>query len=346
MTTIAIDINNLWGEGDDDYDSSESDEIVTTTTTKATLPTINCKATNLIELSDFVTSSNFYSNYRSKTPVVIQSFINQFPIMMNQSSKIQSLLSTAYIQEHQDQSRIEINVLHANDKIHFFGNGLCTKSTMLITDVFSEAVMNGTYAGEPFYCRLRPIPKSFTTLFNLSFDANEAVDLETTDSFETSILFKKQLCACWIGSQGTITPLHFDTCHGLLAVLHGVKKVTLFPPEDSMYLYRDDSTFSDNPNSSKVDLEVYNTDDGSTSTSTSTSTRIPRYPPLNGSSYQEMYSRMEETSPKEVFLKDGEMLYIPPGFWHTVENVTATISVLLPFDMAGNEDLHEALHLL
>lgn len=69
-----------------------------------------------------------------------------------------------------------------------------------------------------------PIPKSFTTLFNLSFDANEAVDLETTDSFETSILFKKQLCACWIGSQGTITPLHFDTCHGLLAVLHGSKK--------------------------------------------------------------------------------------------------------------------------
>ena len=56
--------------------------------------------------------------------------------------------------------------------------------------------------------------------------------------------------------------------------------------------------------------------------------------------------RLDETSPREVLLQAGEMLYIPPGWWHTVENVTATIAVLLPFDMVDGEDLHPALMLL
>ena len=75
--------------------------------------------------------------------------------------------------------------------------------------------------------------------------------------------------------------------------------------------------------------------------------RTCRNPPRRKSrTYRQEYMQLDETSPREVFLEAGQMLYIPPGWWHTVENVTATIAVLLPFDMSGGEDLHPSLLLL
>jgi len=55
------------------------------------------------------------------------------------------------------------------------------------------------------------------------------------------------------------------------------------------------------------------------------------------------WPKLEETSPRDVMLEEGEMLYIPPGWWHTVAGETPTVAVLLPFDMAAGETLHQSL---
>ena len=57
------------------------------------------------------------------------------------------------------------------------------------------------------------------------------------------------------------------------------------------------------------------------------------------------WPKLDEASPREVVLEAGEMLYTPPGWWHTVAGETATVAVLLPFDMdeAAGETLHQSL---
>ena len=134
-------------------------------------------------------------------------------------------------------------------------------------------------------------------------------------------LFKEDLCACWIGSKGIVTPLHFDTCHGLLAGVAGTKRVTLFRPEDTMYLYRRSSS-EPNPNSSRADWELWRDGDGEA---------------------RRRFPKLDEAMPIEVELGPGDMLYIPPGWWHTVAGATATVAVLLPFDMSPGEELHPSL---
>ena len=47
----------------------------------------------------------------------------------------------------------------------------------------------------------------------------------------------EELSGIWIGSQGCVTPLHFDPWHGILCQVRGRKRVTLFSPEDTENIY-------------------------------------------------------------------------------------------------------------
>eukprot|EP01050_Picozoa_sp_SAG11_P031294 SAG11_NODE_9664_length_891_cov_0.993687_1_plen_108_part_00 len=49
--------------------------------------------------------------------------------------------------------------------------------------------------------------------------------------------FDSELSGIWIGSAGCVTPLHFDPWHGILCQIRGCKRVTLFSPEDTDYIY-------------------------------------------------------------------------------------------------------------
>ena len=40
-----------------------------------------------------------------------------------------------------------------------------------------------------------------------------------------------------IGSEGTTTPLHSDMAHAVMLQIFGSKRITLFPPSQSMNLY-------------------------------------------------------------------------------------------------------------
>jgi len=39
-------------------------------------------------------------------------------------------------------------------------------------------------------------------------------------------------------------------------------------------------------------------------------------------------------------LEPGQVLYIPPFWWHHVESLEYCISVLLPFDLDATEPIH------
>lgn len=102
----------------------------------------------------------------------------------------------------------------------------------------------------------------------------------------------------WLGPQGTVSPLHYDPEHNLLAQVVGRKRILLFPPSDSCRLYPAEGRMLQN--TSQIDPEVVD------------ATRFPLAADLR---------------PIQAVLEPGDMLYIPPGWWHHVRSLSPSFSV-------------------
>eukprot|EP00850_Spirogloea_muscicola_P021956 SM000269S09911 [mRNA] locus=s269:137920:140796:- [translate_table: standard] len=102
----------------------------------------------------------------------------------------------------------------------------------------------------------------------------------------------------WLGPAGTVTPLHHDPHHNLLAQVVGQKYVRLYDRACADALYPHSETMLHN--SSQVDLDA---------------TDNSRWPLFAAASYV------------DCCLAEGEMLYIPPQWWHYVRSLTLSFSV-------------------
>ncbi len=105
---------------------------------------------------------------------------------------------------------------------------------------------------------------------------------------------KKGRIFFWFGPAGTITPLHHDPVNLMLAQVVGRKKIKLFPPQQTPFLYNKVGVFS------KVD---------------------PENPNL------EKYPLFKQAKPIELILEPGEVIFIPVGWWHHVKSLDLSISV-------------------
>ncbi|GJQ79024.1 hypothetical protein Trydic_g185 [Trypoxylus dichotomus] len=102
----------------------------------------------------------------------------------------------------------------------------------------------------------------------------------------------------WFGPKGTVSSLHFDPKDNLLAQVYGTKLVTLFSPEDSKFLYPHTdqmlcNTSQVNPN--KADLD-----------------RFPEF---------------RKAKMMKCLLEPGDVLYMPPKWWHYVVALEKSFSV-------------------
>ncbi len=107
----------------------------------------------------------------------------------------------------------------------------------------------------------------------------------------------------WMGSGRNITPLHFDTQLNILAQVRGEKKVSLFPPSDTRYLYPFPA-MSKNRTLSPVNL------------------KNPDYA---------KHPKFRRASAFEYVLKPGEMIFHPVFWWHQVETLTDELTISLSF---------------
>lgn len=113
----------------------------------------------------------------------------------------------------------------------------------------------------------------------------------------------------------SVTSLHFDLCHSVIAQVVGRKRVHLFSPDDSAYLYPF-AVAEGAPRVSRVDLGAWLSADATE---------------------RAAHANVAHTTAFTCVLDAGDVLYIPPCWWHHVEAVTANISVLAPFDMSAEE---------
>ncbi|KAL9233638.1 hypothetical protein vseg_008608 [Gypsophila vaccaria] len=102
----------------------------------------------------------------------------------------------------------------------------------------------------------------------------------------------------WFGPAGTVTPLHHDPHHNILAQVVGKKYIRLYPSSLSEELYPHSETML--RNSSQVDLD--NIDD-------------------------DAFPKARDLDFVDCILDEGEMLYIPPKWWHYVRSLTTSMSV-------------------
>ena len=103
----------------------------------------------------------------------------------------------------------------------------------------------------------------------------------------------------WLGPGGTASPLHFDRSHNLLAQVVGSKYVRLYAPEHSERLY----PHPEGPH--QISSQIIDPD----------AADAARFPRFAGTPFV------------DVLLSAGEMLYIPPRWWHFVESRETSFSV-------------------
>jgi hypothetical protein len=102
----------------------------------------------------------------------------------------------------------------------------------------------------------------------------------------------------WFAARGTVSQLHFDLPRNLVAQLHGRKRFILFSPEDSRYLYPH-PVLSSTPHLSRIDPEKPDK-------------AFPLVAMARGFS---------------CHLDPGDMLFIPPRWWHHARALEVSIAV-------------------
>lgn len=102
----------------------------------------------------------------------------------------------------------------------------------------------------------------------------------------------------WIGPKNAISPLHFDYENNFLIQLHGKKKIRLYSPSQTKYLYPRPSFLKFN-HISKINMEE----------------PCPK-------EFPKFYNAV----PQDVILNPGDILYIPPFWWHKAYGLTTNIS--------------------
>ncbi|XP_015589895.1 jmjC domain-containing protein 5 isoform X2 [Cephus cinctus] len=102
----------------------------------------------------------------------------------------------------------------------------------------------------------------------------------------------------WFGPNGTVSPLHYDPKNNLLCQVFGYKRIILYSPEDSLNLYPYDTRLLSN--TAQVD-------------------------PMNPEF--EKWPNFKKAKGSLCYLGPGEMLFIPPGWWHHVVGLTPSFSI-------------------
>ncbi|XP_024987021.1 lysine-specific demethylase JMJ30 isoform X2 [Cynara cardunculus var. scolymus] len=168
-------------------------------------------------------------------------------------------------------------------------NYLCTdwKQEMLTFSEFLERIQSKSSAA-PTYLAQHPLFDQIQELWN---------DIVIPDYCFAGGTEMKSVNA-WFGPAGTVTPLHHDPHHNILAQVVGKKYVRLYPASLSEELYPHSESML--KNSSQVDLDNMDANE---------------------------FPKIQDLEFVDCILEEGEMLYIPPKWWHYVRSLTTSLSV-------------------
>jgi len=126
----------------------------------------------------------------------------------------------------------------------------------------------------------------------------------------------------WMGPAGASTGLHYDD--DSMAVLHqfvGEKRVWLYPPECTPYLYPEEEC-SENEQGT-----VFSMTSGVSLNNGEQLLPSQFSDPELEQLFSQHFPKIAHAVPQTLTLKAGDALFIPNGYWHAVESLSMGISV-------------------
>jgi lysine-specific demethylase 8 len=112
----------------------------------------------------------------------------------------------------------------------------------------------------------------------------------------------------WLGPRGTVSPLHTDPYANVLAQVVGSKYIRLYAPEETERVF-------------PRGIEEAGVDMGNTS-------RVEVEEEGGGEGLSEEERRVwKKAKYVETVLREGEVLFIPAGWWHYVRSLEVSFSV-------------------
>lgn len=124
------------------------------------------------------------------------------------------------------------------------------------------------------------------------------------------------LLNAWFGPRGTVSPMHTDPYHNLLAQVVGRKYIRLYAPKETFKLY-----CYGNESQDDAEGEGEGEGDGDSSMLGNTSQVNVEEPDLV------RHPRFAEAEYLETVLAPGELLYIPFQWWHYIRSLSTSFSV-------------------
>jgi len=175
-----------------------------------------------------------------------------------------------------------------------------SQKLMTINEFFEKYVLNSEHASEGQH----PIEVGYLAqhqLFNQIPQLHEDIivpDYCALSSCEDDDEESEVDINAWFGPSGTVSPLHRDEKRNLLAQVVGAKYVRLYHPQMTYGLYPHTSHLL--TTTSQVDVE--NPD-------------LSQFPLFEGVTFS------------DCVLREGDMLYIPPMYWHYIRSLSISFSV-------------------
>ena len=234
-------------------------------------------------------------NFRKKSPIIITglmdkwNFIDKLKINNLKKQTIKIKINNSVI----EQNNTKIIYKTIKDYIYWIENLEKDKNESEIKKFVSEKSIN-------VYCAENE---------NILQELNILSEIKDEVSSLLTPLSIINTYPIWIGHSHSRTGLHYDTDYrNLLCQIEGTKKIYLFPPEQTKYMYPSNK-FDNGAVCSQVDF--WNIDN-------------KKFPEFNKSSYI------------EILLSPGQIISIPPYWWHAVENIGANVALSIRSEPFSN----------
>jgi hypothetical protein len=180
-------------------------------------------------------------------------------------------------------------------------------------DLFAQIPSLRADISIPDYCYCDPSPSPHLT------------HIKPTPKLEEPLL------NAWFGPAGTVSPLHTDPYHNILAQVVGYKYVRLYAPEQTEQLYPRgvDENGIDMSNTSQVDL-----DEAMRVWSEISCYEVNEMNDLEQlrQEFESEFPRFKEAKYVDAILAPGDSLYLPVGWWHYIRSLTPSFSVSFWFN--------------